>query len=60
MTGWCPHKKGDLSEIECHFDGYCKECPNYRNKNKSKKKVSKNLTVSMLIEDILSKLENQR
>lgn len=57
MTGWCPHKEGDLKEIECHFDGYCKECPSYRNKNKSKKKVNKNFTTDML-EDILSKLEN--
>lgn len=60
MTGWCPYKEGNLKEIECHFDGYCKECPSYRNKNKSKKKVNKNLTADMLIEDILSKIENQR
>lgn len=59
MTGWCPHKEGDLKEIECHFDGYCKECPDYKNKNKSKKKANKDFTVSMLIEDILSKIENQ-
>lgn len=27
MTGWCPHKTGTLEEQECHFDGYCSECP---------------------------------
>ena len=27
MTGFCPNKKGSLKESECHFDGYCSECP---------------------------------
>ena len=27
MTGFCPHKKGPLKESECHYDGYCSECP---------------------------------
>lgn len=27
MTGWCPYKDGDLKDVECHFDGYCEECP---------------------------------
>lgn len=27
MTGFCPYKKGLLKESECHYDGYCSECP---------------------------------
>lgn len=27
MIGWCPLKKGSLSETECHYDGYCSSCP---------------------------------
>ena len=27
MTGWCPYLSGLLKESECHFDGYCSECP---------------------------------
>ncbi len=54
MTGWCPHKEGDLRDLECHFDGYCTECPHH----KGNKKVNKNLTVGML-EDILSEIEDK-
>lgn len=31
MTGWCPYKTGTLEEQECHFDGYCSECPHNKN-----------------------------
>lgn len=27
MTGWCPYIDGSLQDSECHFDGYCSECP---------------------------------
>ena len=27
MTGFCPYKKGLLKGSECHYDGYCSECP---------------------------------
>lgn len=27
MTGFCPYKKGSLKGSECHYDGYCSECP---------------------------------
>ena len=30
MMGWCPYKEGTLKETECHFDGYCSECPYYK------------------------------
>ena len=29
MYGWCPYKKGIIKDMECHFDGYCNECPEY-------------------------------
>lgn len=40
MTGWCPHKTGTLEEQECHFDGYCSECPNNKNDTISKQAVN--------------------
>lgn len=31
MYGWCPYiKEGTLKDKECHFDGYCSECPYYK------------------------------
>lgn len=34
MTGWCPYKNGSLSEIECHFDGLCVDCPQFEKRLK--------------------------
>lgn len=33
MTGWCPYLPGRLDQAECHFDGYCEECPHYKRFN---------------------------
>lgn len=30
MTGWCPYLPGRLDQAECHFDGYCEECPHHK------------------------------
>ena len=39
MTGWCPYKEGTLEEQECHFDGYCYECPDNKCANECQEYV---------------------
>lgn len=38
MMGWCPH-----DSKECHFDGYCGDCPIERRANKKRGQNSKTI-----------------
>lgn len=40
MNGWCPTKEGSLEESECHFDGYCSDCPHQPKTQKEERSMS--------------------